>query len=246
MLLEKSLEKFGLTSKEAKVYLAVLEMGQDTILNIAKKAELKRPTVYVTIDELIKKGLVQKIPKGTTTLYAAENPDYLLNVLHDREKTIKNILPLLKAVYNVEKNKPQIKFYDGADGVRKIYKLIHLAKKHIYFYGSIKDIVKHFPESLITPQEVKKLNIPVFEIVSAHPVDMKYARAVIDEKNSKHKIKILKKGVSLILDSLILDDKLVIVSLSGKFFGVVIEHKDIAQSFKILYDLAFQAAEPIK
>jgi sugar-specific transcriptional regulator TrmB len=246
MILEKSLEKFGLTIKEAKVYLAVLELGQDTILNIAKKAELKRPTVYVTIEELIEKGLVQKLPKGTTTLYAAENPDYLLNILHDREQSIKNILPLLKAIYNVEKNKPQIKFYEGKEGVKKIYKDIYKTKKYIYFYGSVKDIKKHFPESFLNPEQIKKLNVPVYELVSSHPVDIKYAKEIKKVRNPNHKIKSLKRGITFIVDSLVYDNKVAIVSLKGTFFGVVIESKDIAYSFKLLYDLAFQSAEPIK
>ncbi|MBU2235559.1 helix-turn-helix domain-containing protein, partial [Patescibacteria group bacterium] len=47
MNLETSLIQFGLNSKEASVYLAALELGGSPVLKIAKKAELKRPTVYL-------------------------------------------------------------------------------------------------------------------------------------------------------------------------------------------------------
>lgn len=42
-MLERVLEKFGLSEKEAKIYLATLELGQATVQQIAKKAGLVRP-----------------------------------------------------------------------------------------------------------------------------------------------------------------------------------------------------------
>lgn len=246
MILEKSLEKFGLTQKEARIYLAVLELGQDTVLNIAKKSEQKRPTTYVALDSLIKKGLIQKIPRGTTTLYSAENPDHLIDLLAEKETELKKAIPLLKALYNVRGPKPQIKFYEGKEGLKKIYKILHQAEKYINFYGSIKDIIRHFPESFLTVEQIKKMNIPVKEIVSSDTIDINYAKKIVNFDNPKHDARTLKKGTTFILDSAIFDNKLAIISLKGNFFGVLIESKDIANSFKILYELAWQSAEPIK
>lgn len=246
MIIEKSLEKFGLTEKEIRIYLAVLELGQDTVLNIAKKSEQKRPTVYITLELLTRKGLVRKIPKGTTTLYIAEDPNFLLNTLKEKEKSIRDIMPLLKAIHNTQKTKPRIKYYEGKDDVRKMYKELHQARKYILFYGSVKDIMKHFPDSFLNPERIKEMNIPVTEIVSPDPVDIKYAKRIQAVNNPKHKVRALKKGVSFVLDSVIFDDKLAIISLRGGFFGVMIENKDIAHSFRILYELAWQSAEKVK
>ena len=54
MELYQQLKQLGLEEKQAKIYLASLELGPDTAQNIAYKASLKRPTTYVILEELIK------------------------------------------------------------------------------------------------------------------------------------------------------------------------------------------------
>ncbi|MBU0597788.1 helix-turn-helix domain-containing protein [Patescibacteria group bacterium] len=245
MNLDKSLQQFGLSEKQAKVYLACLELGQDSVLSIARKAEIKRPTAYVTLDELIQKGLIRKVPKDKTTHYAAEDPNILSSVLEQKQSELTKAIPLLKALFNVRTGKPQIRYYEGKEGVRKIYSEWYKSKKYIYFYGSIRDIKKHFPECILDPSHIKKMNIPVLEIVTSHPVDLEYAQVAKKTNNPKHKFRALKKGVVFTLDSAIYDDKLAIVSLKDKFFGIIIESKAIAESYKILYELAWQSAEVV-
>lgn len=63
MIEEKILQELGLTEIEAKIYLASLELGTDTVLKIAKKAEVKRPTAYIALDSLFSKGFVSKSKK---------------------------------------------------------------------------------------------------------------------------------------------------------------------------------------
>jgi sugar-specific transcriptional regulator TrmB len=247
MILDKTLENFGLTEKEAKVYLAIISLGRDTVVSIAKKSELKRSTVYITLESLIKKGLARKIPKDTTTLYVAEDPNYLLNLLAEKEKSIKDVIPLLQAMYNEKKAKPQIKFYENADGIKKIYGELRQAKKYIYFYGSIKDIAKDFSAEMLSYQIVKQMGIEVREIMSSNSFDQKYAHELIAYKNRKHTVRLLRKGEFFPLDSAIVDDdKFFVMSLKENMFGIIIESKDIAQSFKLLYELAWQSAEVVK
>ncbi|MEK7106984.1 MAG: helix-turn-helix domain-containing protein, partial [Patescibacteria group bacterium] len=59
-----SLSQLGLSGQESAVYLAALELGFSSISDIAKKAGIKRPTTYYIVDELIKKNLVSRAPKG--------------------------------------------------------------------------------------------------------------------------------------------------------------------------------------
>jgi len=246
MILDKSLQQLGISEKQARIYLAALELGKATALSIARKSELKRPTVYVTLEELIYKGFIKRVPKGTTTYYIAEDPSFLMNLIDNQKKQLTNIMPVLKAMHHASPQKPQIKYFEGKEGVREAYGTFLNAKKYILFYGSIKHLMKHFPESIPSTDQIKQMKIDVTEIVSSDEEDITYAKKIIAAKNSRHKVRKLKKGTSLILDSIIFDDNILIVSLKGIFFGVLIQSKDIAQSYKILYELAWQSAEPIK
>ncbi len=57
-MLIKDLIEFGLSEKEAKIYIALLELEIATVNEIAKKAGVNRSSTYVTLDGLISKGFV--------------------------------------------------------------------------------------------------------------------------------------------------------------------------------------------
>ena len=98
MALETVLEQLGLSSKEAAIYLAALELGQAPVLRIARKAGVKRPTGYVTLASLHEKGFVEVVPKGTTTFYQAVDPEILYQRFNEKIKHFGSVLPELRSL----------------------------------------------------------------------------------------------------------------------------------------------------
>lgn len=150
----KSLNKLGLTQNQSKVYVACLQTGIGSVLNISKTAGLKRPTVYLLLDELETLGLVSKIKKGKKNLYKAESPEYILESTQEKVQTAKDILPSLKAIYNLDPEKPNIKIVEGVGGVREIYNKIFTYLKHhpqeeLLIFGSLQDASENFKNSVI-------------------------------------------------------------------------------------------------
>src|SRR4051812_11252942 len=96
------LEQIGLTSKQALVYLALLELGSASVQSIAQKAGLKRPTTYLILDELQQKGVVSLVPQKKS-LFTAESPERLLSDIHRKEEVFKRFLPELLALHNHKK-----------------------------------------------------------------------------------------------------------------------------------------------
>ena len=93
--LHRALELLGLSKNEAKAYLALLEIGQATAYEVAKKSGLKRPTVYVLLDALRMKGVVLKMPNSKKQIYIAKRPDELLQESRERIRHVYNVLPHL-------------------------------------------------------------------------------------------------------------------------------------------------------
>ena len=121
-MLEKRLEKLGLNEKEAKVYLAVLELGEGNIQDIADKSSVKRTTVYNMVASLKGKGLVFEIQKKHKAVYFAEDPRKLKSDLEDKKAELEQMLPELLSVANMLGNKPVVKFYEGERGIKEVYK----------------------------------------------------------------------------------------------------------------------------
>lgn len=54
-MLEKYLEEIGLSDKEAAVYLALLQVENSAITDLAKKTKINRTTVYPVLQSLEKR-----------------------------------------------------------------------------------------------------------------------------------------------------------------------------------------------
>lgn len=121
-MITKDLEQLGLSEKEAKVYLAVLELGEVNIQKIAQKSGIKRTTVYDVINSLKEKRLLTEIAKGKKTLFSAEDPRKLEGQLDEKKEMLKKILPELLSITNLLDKKPTIKFYEGNEGIKEVYK----------------------------------------------------------------------------------------------------------------------------
>ena len=85
----KQLQEFGLSENEAGVYLASLEIGKATADELSKHANVKRPTTYVQIESLMKKGLMSSVEKDKKTFFVPESPEYLRRLFEKNHQELK-------------------------------------------------------------------------------------------------------------------------------------------------------------
>jgi sugar-specific transcriptional regulator TrmB len=72
MELLEPIRNMGLDEKEARIYLTLLQLKKATAYYVALKSGLKRTTTYATLDTLVDKGFVLKIPDEKKELYMAK------------------------------------------------------------------------------------------------------------------------------------------------------------------------------
>ena len=145
-MIESSLKKYGLSTKEIKVYLATLELGSSSILEISKKSGINRATTYVITESLIERGLASSITKGKKRYFVSEDPKKLLTKLEERKlkvddqiNEIKKLIPQLESIFNRSESKPRVKMYEGIDGLYKIYEDTLVEKKDIYAFIGVSE-----------------------------------------------------------------------------------------------------------
>lgn len=122
--IEEELSKIGLTEKEAAVYCATLELGPSGALQIARRTGIKRPTVYVVLDQLKKRGLIEIQLQGLKQKFAAANPDQFDAIIGEQKKRFDAVLPDMLALYKLRGAKSQIKYYEGAEGIKSVYETV--------------------------------------------------------------------------------------------------------------------------
>ncbi len=78
-VLLKQLQNFGLSEKEGKIYLALLELEMATVFEVAKQSGINRSSAYVVLEALKKKGLVGISDDKKVRKYIAASPETLLH-----------------------------------------------------------------------------------------------------------------------------------------------------------------------
>lgn len=119
--LYKELKTFGLSEHEALVYMALLETGEANIAQLTKKSGVNRSTVYLAIESLKEKGLISSIKKRKTLFYA-EDPRKMIDNLEKKQEALKKVMPNFLAVFALLDKKPDIRYFEGEEGIKEIYK----------------------------------------------------------------------------------------------------------------------------
>lgn len=241
--IERLLKLFGLNDKEIKVYVACLQLGQDSAYNIAEKSGVKRATTYLVLRGLVKKSLITTHITSKSFLYSASSPQNLVQQLDHRKKEIEQSLPSLMALYNSQPEKPTIEIFEGLDGMKQIYEeIIQFLQKgeEIIFYGDL----THFEDSpaLLKSwlREAKSAPGTIRELLNGDEIHTKYRDEVEQNNNPRHELKLLPAGThSFLNDNAVFADKLVIFSTQKHFFATVIKSKEIAASYRTMFNLAW-------
>jgi len=248
MFLEKSLQNIDLTEKQAKVYLAALELGYGSVQDIAQKAGLKRPTAYVIIDELVQKGFLSVGPGKRGSSYVAENPENFKSKLEEKKKSLDYALPFLRAMYSEEKSKPQVRVYEGVEAMRQIYfETIWKSKTEILFFSSVKKIYEVLPDLLdhwLEHSKEKQYQLNTRELINPDAKSLEYGRRAL-KINPVAQVRVVPKDAKIFFsdtDNAIFDDKIMLVSFKDKLFTTIIQSAVLADSMRALYELAWAQA----
>jgi len=113
------LQDIGLTDGEARVYLALLALGESKTGPLAKEARVSSSKVYKILDRLMVKGLTGFVTKGKTKYFSAVDPQRLREFvarqeqeLERRRTVVERLIPELETAQNLAR-KPDAVVYDG-------------------------------------------------------------------------------------------------------------------------------------
>jgi len=246
MELKNQLQQLDLAGKKADVYLACLELGASSVIEIAKKAGIKRTTAYDILLDLMQKGLVSQTTKGKKRLFVGEDPEKIKKDLQGKEKLFSEILPQLKSVYNVRGVKPKIRFYEGVEGLKKTYNDTLKYTGEMLVFAS-EDVVKilglDWANNYMAKRTKNNLRVraimPSSEILMKDiiPRDREFIRTskLIDPKKYPFSMEINIYGHS----------KVSLMS-SKEQLGITIESTEIYNTMKLIFELIWDNLPEVK
>ncbi len=237
------LQSLGLSEKQAKIYLACLELGKSPISKIAKKAGLKRTSIYNVIDSLLEKGFLSKYEDEKGQKFLAESPEKLKSLLQTKEKELEELMPNFLAIANKGGSfKPEVKFYQGEDGLKAVYQdsLVNCDKgDEILSYASADDMLTFLPEYI--PAYIKKRAAKGITMKAICPdTEITRENKKLDKKVLRN-IKLTgKQELPVSIEKYVYKDKVTFMNFRGFLFGVIIKSPQIARSEKALFELLWK------
>lgn len=243
-MLDSALQKIGLSEKEAKVYLAALELSQSPVQKIAAKAKVNRATTYVILEGLMKKGIITTYEQGKKRFFVAETPQALKNIisqqqdeLNKKEELLKGLLPELYSVHNLMPNKPVVRFYEGKEGLKSMRnEFLEMKSKEAYLIYSPHSVKDVFTEDEIREHRERRI-----------AAGIKTKAIYCDKGSDKLQVhlsdirRVPEDRFPFTSDVTIWEDKVMIASLRGSISGVIIQSQAIADTFRSIFKLAFEA-----
>lgn len=226
----EQLADLGLEKNQANVYLAVLEIGPESISNIANRAKVKRPTCYLIIDQLLEKGLIIKVPQGRRVFYKALPPKKYLKTLESKKDSFEKLLPQLNAMFASASNQPKVRFFEGKEGLRSLYQEMLATSKSIYSIFSYDDFLTVFSqqENADFFSLIEKSGGMFYDMVKSTPTTKKALKQETFRKSKNVRVKLLPQDFEFKTDLVVSGNKTAMISF-GSLVGVIIEDLDIAQ-----------------
>jgi HTH-type transcriptional regulator, sugar sensing transcriptional regulator len=239
--LSEQLKQSGLLESEIGVYLFLLEQGISSPPQIAKGTKIARPNLYPTLRTLKEKGLVNEQQSGKRCIYAAADPSVLVHRLESRAQAMKQVLPDLRALYSAQKNKPTVKFFEGAEQVKEIFYEM-LEAKEVYGVASTKKLYDALGWEFFGSYILKMRERGIFlkDILTQDSIDTSAPNPITILKGM-YDTRLLPKSIEhLPVDILVWDDKIALISTEQPIFGTLIQNPAIAQVMKIMFDLSWK------
>jgi sugar-specific transcriptional regulator TrmB len=229
-----ALESLGLTDKEIKVYITLLELGEGAVNSITKKSEINRVTVYPIIQKLIEKGFVSKLFKEGKSYFKAIPPKQILDILKEKSDKIKLVLPELEKRTNISKTSTSIELFRGRKGMYSfIERLYSGEEKQLYAYGNF-DVAKKAVEY----QAMHGRKLRILKKIKLDITISPFYEDYLKEKDYKKVTRIRFNKSLMGLNVYIIFGKrmICIFEVSKELVGILIENEELAKYHKFVFD----------
>ena len=233
----KSLCKFGLSPNEAKAYLTVVSHGALEAKEISLIADIPYSKIYSILNNLARKGWVEKIFQNKTLIFKPKSPREAItnaknNILSELEEVSNNLIsslqPTFESRYNAEK--PDVWIIRGKKNIhKKIVDMIRYTKKELLLalHLELEDVV-----ALITALQKRGIRVKVLTTYS-----------LMNKYKMVNNVRVLSRmfGGGIISDT---REALIILMLSGSdIVGIWSNHIELINLARHYFESLWRNAE---
>jgi HTH-type transcriptional regulator, sugar sensing transcriptional regulator len=246
------LKKIGLTAGEVKIYDALLELGESSRTELAKKSGVSPSKIYDVANRLLEKGIISCVKKQGVMHFSAANPERLRDFIELKEEEllkeknlVDSILPSLLLKYQMKQEDVDVEVFYGWEGLKTAYSGIvkALGKGDVnYIFGASMGHDSKQADLFFSKynKQADKAGYKIKAIFNENVRNYE-ARIGFYVKHKLHEIKYLYQDTFTELN--FYKDTVLFVMLLKKPIVIRVRNKDAANSFKKFFEMMWKLAK---
>lgn len=235
MNLQSVLKTYGLNEKQAKIYLACLELGSAPVNKIARLSELPRSTCYEILEELKHLGIISTFRKKKIKWFNVEDPRLLVRQAKEKLSVMEEHIPQLLSSYGKSKNRPKIRFYEGKEGMKTILDEILNEATEILAFNSADDLF-----SILKKEWPKFLKARIANKISVKAILRSTPKGIerqLTGSQELREVRLITNTIDFHGTIFLWKNKIAMFSLQNNLIALVIESPELAQMQKSIFNV---------
>ena len=256
---QRRLQRFGLTSKQAEIYILLLREGNLRISDIVRKLKIPRSSVYEILKGLLELGLTEEIVENSYKVIKAYPIGSIrhrltekINLLERQNSELGSLEKALEVLPAIKSPVPiTIRYYKGKSGARQLFWNSLSAKGILYVESEwgrgrylgidfYKRFVAESNERDVKEQVLTNSSEQVLTSIRQH-INTPVSRTSIETIRCFNSETLLFKGETLIYDNIYA----YIILKNKEISGFEIESKQFCDTQRAIFESMWMMATPI-
>lgn len=237
----------GLDEREAQLYLAGLRLGSAPASDYASATGINRITAYNALEQLARRGLFTLEKKMNAKCYAPVPPEYVAVEARKNADAVQRSLPEMRSLMGAHYRQPHVRFFDGWDGVRRVYEDTLTAKSELLNFADSAVIRRFWPtyDDEYVAERVRR----GIRLRGIAPDDAAGRKVHGEDRRSLREIRLVPaKDFDFSANEINIYDHTVAIccfeggATTGDMFGVLIESTHVAEAQRQIFEMAWRYA----
>ncbi len=236
----------GISEKQGALYVAGVSLGTTTVQELARVSGLKRPTVYLYLDELTRRGLFESLTINKRRFFRAADPHVLEQSLQHNLATFQTALPKLLASRADALGKPQVRLLEGKEAILSLYKEMEQVHS-LCTWSNVGEVYPPFHDGYMRLCEViHDKGVGVREIIADTKASRRYSRLVAKVSGPTYQAR-LATAEGIENDTVVFGNVVALFRLQDmNMFAVRIEDATIAETMRAVFAMSWKSAKPFR
>lgn len=241
------LEAIGLDEKASELYLTGLQLGAAPASEYAKKTGFNRITTYNTLEELVQAGHFTMEKRMRSKWYTPVAPEYLALEARKNTEALERSVPELRSLQGAKYRSPHVRFFEGWEGVRHVYEDTLTAKSELLNFAN-SAVVRKFWPAYDEEYVARRVQCGI-ELRGIAPDDAAGRKVHGEDRERLREIRLVPASDFDFTNEInIYDHKVAICSFDSglrgdrDMFGVIIESKEVAETQRQIFEMAWRYA----